>query len=351
MITKPVFTNASPPPVLPTIGGNDIDLTDLTLGLFMSRPSSSPSLYGRERLVEVGTAALGLILTKYLFKLPAILSVEEIEARRSAVMEDETMLMWLDLYPKEKQRFLRQMDPSSDSQRELCAFFVAYIGAIYLSNAHSDALENWIVKLMTLPKEEAVFDSRPAGMLGGSQSAHPPSLLSSPNTRRGNSVSPDIPETVGEVQPSRSPPSGIDILAHHDSLSRRRSLPFPPTASSSSSTQLHPGLPSSSSFSPEQSESQSLSVQTSISSIAGSPPPSPPQVALIHIYETFSQKGIAITFSDAKCEGRATIFDGKCAVWILMKAYCLSLPVNDEVKGRGIGGSKKVAKENAVREA
>ncbi|KAJ4478417.1 hypothetical protein J3R30DRAFT_2898144 [Lentinula aciculospora] len=138
----------SPPPAIPILGG--AEATAFTLAIYATRSSSAniPTQYSSDRLSELGKQVLSLIITQYLFRKRPLLTSNEIESERDAILNEANVLSWLDLYPKEKQLFL-EMNPLRD-QNEMGLFFLSYVGAIYLSNGASihPVLEEWIIDLI-----------------------------------------------------------------------------------------------------------------------------------------------------------------------------------------------------------
>ncbi|KIK62783.1 hypothetical protein GYMLUDRAFT_41677 [Collybiopsis luxurians FD-317 M1] len=166
-------------PSLPTIGGRNVDVKDLALALYTHRPSST---YRRDRLAELGKMALGLVVTDHLFISQTSFDGEQIESKRDSVVADETILQWLDLYPDEKQRFLERdgvSASSSDIPKELCAFFLSYMGAVYLSQGRSirPVLEDWVLELVNLERDEP---SDEPSTESSSVDPPPPSYASAP---------------------------------------------------------------------------------------------------------------------------------------------------------------------------
>ncbi|KAF5372824.1 hypothetical protein D9757_011120 [Collybiopsis confluens] len=78
--------------------------------------------------------------------------------RMEAILQEESVLQWLDLYPDVKARFEHGSteDPLSLDNQQLCDFFLSYVGAVYLSRGCSirPVLENWIVGLIALEGDE-----------------------------------------------------------------------------------------------------------------------------------------------------------------------------------------------------
>jgi len=79
------------------------------------------------------------------------------QEEKDAILNEETIISWLDLYPIEKGRFLRNQPDSLNDRQNLGNFFLSYIGAIYLSNRCSTRpiLEEWIIKLISSPSDQA----------------------------------------------------------------------------------------------------------------------------------------------------------------------------------------------------
>ncbi|KAJ3993202.1 hypothetical protein F5050DRAFT_762057 [Lentinula boryana] len=149
MLTKTVIAmNDTPLPAFPAIGGDEA--TDLTLAIYAPRSSGAdlPGRYSSDRFAELGNQALNLIVTQYLFSKQPPLDAEKIAEERESILDENTILAWLDLYPTEKQRYLARYP--NHNRKEMCLFFLSYIGAVFVSSGMSThpILANWIGDLI-----------------------------------------------------------------------------------------------------------------------------------------------------------------------------------------------------------
>ncbi|KAJ3781380.1 hypothetical protein GGU10DRAFT_390660 [Lentinula aff. detonsa] len=151
MLTKTVIAmNDTPLPAFPAIGGDDA--IDLSLAIYVPHLSGAdlPGRYSSDRLAELGNQALNLTVTQYLFSKQPPLDAEKIAEERESILEEDTILAWLDLYPTEKQRYLARYPNLNRKASEMCLFFLSYIGAVFVSNGMSThpILASWIGDLI-----------------------------------------------------------------------------------------------------------------------------------------------------------------------------------------------------------
>ncbi|KIK62785.1 hypothetical protein GYMLUDRAFT_72522 [Collybiopsis luxurians FD-317 M1] len=346
MITTNVPASNSSAPALPTIVGREAYAPELMPAFYTLQCSG---------LIELGKLALQLVTTDFIFASEPLLSEDGIEARRASILEDDTILMWLDLYPEEKQRFLRQqrLDPRSDNRKALVAFFLSYIGAVYISNgrATNPVLQNWVIKLITLPRVESVFDPTVKSLSNISLAGQcsPPDYTSSPSTasRFPPPSSPTQPLRI-HVQPACSD-SNISTHSSRLTLSNtslpqniRSSYPLPYHGSA---TLAHP----SASVSPLSSTIRSLPPPSTIpahpsrsllSNVPSSTAPPLSKITLSMVNEAATRHGYPISYWEDPPVG-----PGHQPDWVVR---CM---IDGHERGRGVGKTKKDAKMQAGREA
>ncbi|KIK62784.1 hypothetical protein GYMLUDRAFT_260032 [Collybiopsis luxurians FD-317 M1] len=345
MITTNVPASNSSAPALPTIVGGKAYAQDLIPALYALQCSG---------LIELGKMALQLVTTDFIFASQPLLSEEGIEAKRTSILEDDTILMWLDLYPQEKERFLRQqrLDPRSDNRKALVSFFLSYIGAVYTNNGRAThpVLQNWVVKLITLPRVESVFDptAKSLSNVSLSEQCAPPDYASGSSNTSRLPTPPSSP-----VQPPRlhvQPTHSDSSIYSSGSTSSNTSLSSPnicspyPQPSHGSTTLAHPSTsvnPSSlticSPLPPPNVPAQSSRLSLSNTPTSNVPPSSKITVQMVN--EAAARNRYHISYPEEQ------VGPDHMPDWIVR---CL---IDGNERGRGIGKTKKDARQQAGCEA
>ncbi|KAE9399935.1 hypothetical protein BT96DRAFT_677091 [Gymnopus androsaceus JB14] len=286
-----MLTKFSDPPALPAIRGDGVDLTALTLSLYTTHPFSVfPTEYSRDRLAQLGKTVLHLVVTEYLFKRKPLTDGQTIQTERDSILNEETILSWLDLYPTEKHHFLNQSN-SLNERQNLYDFFLSYVGAVYLSNGYSarPILEDWIIKLIS-PSDQAVTARQVALE---ESSPHAPSSVDPPH------YTPPLPHQT--IIPPLTPPQRSSSVQMIDHLSTPPGSPIAGPSLNGRTTRF-----------------------TSIAQILN-------QIA--------AQKHIPYNYEErAKGEDHTP-------VWVV---HCL---IDGQEKGCGRASKKRIAKENAAYQA
>ncbi|KAF8807864.1 ribonuclease III [Phlegmacium glaucopus] len=267
-------------PPLPKIEG-DVDLmldvyTHSSLRFGSIAPMNDD--YGdTERLAELGAKVLELTVTNQLYLQRPLLNSKEIQERRTTLISDANIDIWLKSYGlKEKLRLAPSEIHLLEKPEEMRKYFNSYLGALYIRNG-LPTIQDWISRLI---------DPNAAP----SQPAFPPASGYPASSRYGQQSynQQNYGQQMGYSHPA--PPTG------------------PP-----------PPLPS------------------------GPPPAMPPSsmslVTLALVNQTAAQKSFTVTYPAEQ------VGPPHQPTWTVR---CV---LNGQERGRGIGKSQKIAKEEAARQA
>ncbi|KAH9486480.1 Ribonuclease 3 [Psilocybe cubensis] len=285
-------------PPIPKIDGDvDLMLDVFTHQSLRLNPVMNHDYGDSDRLAELGSKVLDMVVTYHLFSGRPLLTARDIEIRKAEVVSDENIDSWLKAYGlKEKLRISPDKVEVLQDPQELRKYFCTYIGALYIRNGLA-VIQTWISCLIDpgvdvkLPDaaSPSIHSSSPPPSHVGYQGSFSTASYSSPPSSQSS--------MGGFASPPPAPP--VSIYAPQPS--------FPP-----------PPLP-------------------------GNPPTTVPSsmslVTLALVNQTAAQKGLQVTYAaDQVGPSHQPTWTVKCFI-------------NGVEYGRGIGKSQKIAKEEAAKQA
>ncbi|KAF9074851.1 ribonuclease III domain-containing protein [Rhodocollybia butyracea] len=168
-------------PPLPSIDGD----VELTLSVYTHQSVqnlynniNSPKEYDSDRLAELGEHVLDLATTNYLYNKRPIMNANDIKTERINILDSERINHWLEAYNLKSR--LRTSSPSVyNDPQEMRQYFLAYVGAVYLSSGMSTA-ENWLVQLIDPNAQPLDFPGQASDPLANAISMPPQYSLPPP---------------------------------------------------------------------------------------------------------------------------------------------------------------------------